>query len=412
MTRQTKILLLTILTLCEISCLLFARYGVSAATIIYTMSGITMCFIALTNDINAKQIAPDCYGRYTYFLYITATLLIANWIMNVFRAHIYTTPLDIQMSDMLLFIREMAHRYLAYQHVYAPITSIYGSPVQAVYLPAFWLPYTIPLYIGLDMRWASLAAFIASIIIASLVSRKHFSTEYLILLLPVALFSYLVLSGAAYYLMFTQEALVLFYVALLCWALTYEYWILAGIAAALCIMSRYFIAAPLLAALIWLYTRDPKAAQKTILATLGALAIILTISGCWGDVVYFFKIPFLYVGLLNDTSSLEAFRYIMYYGSVGFASFLHGDSVRLITFLNLAILLLVPISYFLFAYRYLSDRKKGLIILCGVKFFLVLFLTTLSHPYAYVFYTSSLVSIMLLRNELITAGSILPIWTA
>jgi hypothetical protein len=230
--------------------------------------------------------------------------------------------------------------------------------------------------------------------------------------LPVGLFSYLVLSGAAYYLMFTQEALILFYIALLCWALTYEYWILAGVAASLCILSRYFIAAPLLAAVIWLYTRDPRTARKTILATLLSLAIILTVSGCWGDLGYFFKIPFLYVGLLNDTSSLEAFRYIMYYGSVGFASFLHGDSVHFITIVNLVILLLVPLTYFLFACRYLSDRHKGLVILCGVKFFLVLFLTTLTHPYGYVLYTSSLVSIMLLRSELIPAASTPPILPA
>jgi hypothetical protein len=229
---------------------------------------------------------------------------------------------------------------------------------------------------------------------------------HLILLLPVALFSYLVLSGAAYYLMFTQEALVLFYVALLCWALTYEYWILAGMAAALCIMSRYFIAAPLLGSVIWLYTRDPRTARRTIFATLISLVTILTVSGCWGDLVYFFKIPFLYVGLLNDTSSLEAFRYIMYYGSVGFASFLHGDSVRYITMINLTVLLLVPLAYFLFAFRYLSDRHKGLVILCGIKFFLVLFLTTLSHPYGYVLYTSSLVSIMLLRNQLIAVADV------
>ena len=404
MTRQTKILLLTILTLCEISCLLFARYSVPAATIIYTLSGLAMSIIALSNNTQGEQASPDHYGRYTYFLYIAGVLLIANWITNVFRTHIYTTPLDIKMSDMLLFIREMSQRYLSHQHVYDPITSIYGSPVQAVYLPAFWLPYTIPLSLGIDMRWASLVAFVASILIAALVTRRQFNTRQLLLLVPVALFSYLVLSGAVYYLMFTQEAIVLLYVTLLCWALTAEYWILAGIAAALCVMSRYFIVAPLLAAVIWLYSRDPRAARKAIFATLGALIVILTVSGSWSDVGYFFKIPFLYVGLLNDTSSLEAFRYIMYYGSVGFASFLHGDSVRFITIINLAVLLLVPFGYFLFAYRYLSDRRNGLVILCGLKFFLVLFLTTLSHPYAYVLYTSSLVSIMLLRNELIPAG--------
>jgi hypothetical protein len=207
----------------------------------------------------------------------------------------------------------------------------------------------------------------------------------------------MLLSGAAYYLMFTREAVVLFYVALLCRALIAEYWVAAGIAAALCITSRYFIGAPLLGGLIWLYFQDRSIARRIIFATLSTLIVILTVSRSWGDLIYFFKIPFLYIGLLNDTSSLEKFRYILYYGSVGFASFLHGDDIQLIVFVNIAVLLLIPICYFLFAHRYLSDRKKGLVILCGIKFFLILFLTTLTHPYGYVVYTSSLVSIALLK---------------
>ena len=401
MTRQTKILLLTLLTLCEIACFFLCRWSVASATIVYTLVGIGVSIIPLLNTTQTlhPSVIPDKYKRYSYLLYLATLLLICNWIKNVFKAHIYGTPFDLHMGDMMLFMREMSMRYIAHQHVYDPVTSIYGFPVHAVYLPAFWMPYTIPLYFGADMRWASLIAFIAAMLTVSLIRRKYFRPIYFLLLIPVAFLTYLILSGATYYLMFTQEAIVLFYVALLAWSLMYEYWVPAGIAAAMCIMSRYFIGVPLLAGVVWLFTRDPAAARRTALATITTLIFILTISRSWGDMGYFFQIPFLYVGFLSNTSTFESFRHI-YQGSVGFASFLHADTIYIITAINIVFLILVPPGYFIFAHCNLPGRREGLIILCGIKIFLVLFLTTLSLPFGYVLYTSSIVSIMLLRDAI------------
>jgi hypothetical protein len=405
MTRHTKILLLTILTVCEIACFMLCRWSVSTATIVYTLAGIAIATISLIGSTQSpgSPLLPRRYGGYTYILYMAILLLIANWIKNVFHAHIYATPFDLHMGDMLIFMREMSMRYIQHQHVYDMVTSVYGVPVHAVYLPAFWLPYTVPLYFGADMRWMSLVAFIAAVWTAAFILPRRFDRMYFLLWVPIALLTYLVLSGAAYYLMFTQEALVMFYVALLAWSLIYDYWIVAGIAAAMCIMSRYFIGVPILVGLVWLYTRGSRAGIRMSLSLFASLIVIISVSRSWGDIGYFFQIPFLYIGLLNDGSSFEAFRHI-YQGSVGFASFFHAEGVYIISRVNLAILILAPLVYFIFAYRYLSDRRKGLVILSGTKFFLVLFLTTLSRPFGYVLYTASMVSIMLLRDALIHTG--------
>jgi hypothetical protein len=50
--------------------------------------------------------------------------------------------------------------------------------------------------------------------------------------------------------------------------------------------------------------------------------------------------------------------------------------------------------------RYWADRRSGLLILCGIKLFLLLFLTTLSRSYGYVLYTTSIVSIILLKDAI------------
>jgi hypothetical protein len=304
---------------------------------------------------------------------------------------------------MLLFIKEMSERYLAHQPVYDPISDIHGFPVQAVYLPGFWLPYTIPISLGMDMRWLSLFAFIGVVLIASVSRPRDYRYRYLLLLPPIALLSYVLLDGAAFYFMHTQEAVVMLYMAILAWALTRENWIIAGIAAAGCLLSRYYIAVPLVLGVMWLYTVDTRAARRAALSAIVSIIAILTVTRTWGDIGYFCRIPFLYVGLLNAASSYEAFRHI-YYRSVGFASFFDLPHMHIITTINMVFLFSVPTLYFLFAYYFLRSHTKSTVILCGIKIFLVFFLTTLAIPFGYVVYTSSLVSIMLLRNVLVTTS--------
>ncbi|MCW3126958.1 MAG: hypothetical protein JWO03_2616 [Bacteroidetes bacterium] len=402
MKKQTKVLVLTFLTVCEIGCFFLSPYSVFASTLIYTLIGIAIAVIPLTRETSGGD-APlwGKFSSYSYLIYLAGIFILCNWIKNTFTAHIYSSTLDAHMGDMLLFLREMSQRYLDHQHVYDPISDIHGTPVHAVYLPGFWLHFCIPMSLGKDMRWASLAAVLISVLMATWVRRASFSHAHLLLFIPLSLFAYLIMDGAAYYIMFTQEAIVLLYVGLLCFALAKEYWILAGVAAALCIMSRYFIGAPLLAGIIWLYFTDRTAARKVFFATIASLAAILTLSRSWGDSIYFFKIPLLYAGFLSDTSSFEAFHHI-YYRSVGFAAIFDVGHIHILTWLNILVLLLLPPAYFLFARRCLRDSGTSLVLMCGIKLFLVLFLVTLSKPFGYVLYTSSFLSVILLKNVLNT----------
>lgn len=387
------------LVVLEILSLLVLSTYVRLATIAYTLAGIAISMIPLLADKGKEgnYISGHKRNWILHLIYIATTLIVCNWILNAFRANLQNHPLDIHISDTPIYLKEMANRYLMHKPVYAPISTIWGISIDAVYLPAFWIPYVIPVDMGIDSRWANLIFLIGAVLVASLVKKDRFNTIYFFLLPAVVLFIYVLLGEEAHYLMYSQEAIVVFYVSLLACALIYENWFLAGMAAALCIMSRYFIGAPLVGGIVWLYFRDSKAANQTVIGTLGTLIFLLTITRTWGDIGHFFQIPRLYYNMLGDVNNFNN-DYSVYIKSVGFGSFLKTQQVKILTSTNTAIIVLVPLCFFFLAHKFLSDRKKGLIILCGIKLFLVLFLTTLTIPFGSVLYTSSIVSIILMRS--------------
>ena len=396
MTQPHKILLLIFLTICEISCFFFVKQSAQLASLVYAIVGIGIALIPLLKS--GSGAFPEWKHKYKsiyYGLYLALILLICNWTLNVFRSHVYTTPIE-QECDMLIFIKVMAERYLAHQHVYDLLPSNYGGPIHAVYLPAFWLPYSIPIYYNLDMRWATVIAFIAAIVMSASLKFRSFQRESFLLLAPITVLTYLVLSGAAFYLIFTQDALVLFYAAVLALALSYECWWVAGVAAACCVLSRYFIGIPFLAGMVWLFCMDRKAVSRALAGLILMLVALLTFSHSWQDIGYFFEIPFLYMHMLKNIGAKE-FHDICCQ-SIGISCMLDVNTVHYLSKVNLAISIFAPLIYFILASRYLADQRKGLVILCGIKLFLVLFLITLSLPYMYVFYTSSIVSIILCRD--------------
>lgn len=398
MTRQSRALLCLCFCLISIGCLLLTRYHTGLATVIFTISGLGAGIVPLIREKQETSSAGRWPVSAGYVAYLVSFIIITNWVTNIFRVHIASSPIG-QMTDMLLVLREMCDRYIAHQPVYTPISDIYGMPIQVVYLPGFFLPFSIPVALHIDMRWISLFAFAGAIFSLVVVRRPALTLGHISIVIAAAAFTYLLTGGAAFYFMHTQEAIVLLYVGVLAWALINEYWFAAGIAAATCLMSRYFIFIPLSAGLVWLYVYDRAAAYRAAAGLIAGVLVLLSVSRTWSDLPHFIRIPLLYKDLLTDDKSISVFRHI-YQGSVGFAWFCGQRTLHIVRGFNLAIILLVPLAYFAMAGRYLRAVPPGIVILCGLQIFLVCFLTTLSLPFGYVLYTSAFLSIFMIKASL------------
>ncbi len=398
MTRQSRALLCLCFCLISIGCLLLTRYHTGLATVIFTISGLGAGIVPLIREKQETSSAGRWPVSAGYVVYLVSFIIITNWVTNIFRVHIATSPIG-QMTDMLLVLREMCDRYIAHQPVYTPISDIYGIPIQVVYLPGFFLPFSIPVALHIDMRWISLLAFAVAIFSLVVVRRSAFTPGHILIVIAAAAFTYLLTGGAAFYFMHTQEAIVLLYVGVLAWALINEYWFAAGIAAASCLMSRYFIFIPLSAGLVWLYVYHRAAAYRAAAGVIIGVLVLLSVSRTWGDLPHFIQIPLLYKDLLTDDKSIGAFRHV-YQGSVGFAWFCGPHTLHIVRGINLAIIVIVPLAYFAIAGRYLRAVPPGIVILCGLQIFLVCFLTTLPLPFGYVLYTSAFLSIFMIKASL------------
>lgn len=398
MTRQSRALLCLCFCLISIGCLLLTRYHTGLATVIFTISGLGAGIVPLIREKQETSSAAPGAVLAGYVAYLVSFVIITNWVTNIFRVHIASSPIG-QMTDMLLVLREMCDRYIAHQPVYTPISDIYGIPIQVVYLPGFFLPFSIPVALHIDMRWISLFAFVGAIFSLVVVRRSAFTLGNILIVIAAVGFTYLLTGGAAFYFMHTQEAIVLLYIGVLAWALINEYWFAAGIAAATCLMSRYFIFIPLSAGLVWLYVYDRAAAYRAAAGLIAGVLVLLSASRTWSDLPHFIRIPLLYKDLLTDDKSISAFRHV-YQGSVGFAWFCGQHTLYIVRGINLAIIVIVPLGYFAMAGRYLRAVPSGVIILCGLQIFLVCFLTTLSLPFGYVLYTSAFLSIFMIKASL------------
>lgn len=388
-------------------CYFVAEKFVCLATVIYFTTGITLVVVTLSNSETITNILTSNSKRpfkLFYIIYILTLLIVCNWVLNVFRLNLAIRPLDKNMADMLFFIKEMANNYIDNKPVYGKIANIWGTPINTVYLPAFWLPYVLPLSYGADMRWATLIASVSSFWVIIYTNRRYFNNYYFLLLLTLIMFIYLLLSDSAFYFMYIQEGIMLFYIALLGYALINNYWYIAGIAASLCLLSRYFIIAPLTGALIWLYFVDRSAAQKVFVATTLTIVSLVLLSRTSGDIGFFFQIPGLYYKMLSN-SNIANFNF---YKTVGFASFFTAKQVGIISLINSFCILFVPAIFFICAFIFLreTNTSKGIIVLCGLKLFWLFFSTTLTIPYAYILYTSSFISIILLKSSIVLHSEI------
>ncbi len=151
------------------------------------------------------------FGISIFFVYCTTESVVQH-------------PLNYREADMLPVIKEMGERFLTNQPVYDKIPTIWNG-IQPIYLPAMWLPYTIPLGLHIDLRWLSIMAVVASFLIIFYTTK---SKKQLIYTTVFYVFTVYYLNEVyPEYIIYSEEGIILLYTTVLYYFVHTKNW--AGI---------------------------------------------------------------------------------------------------------------------------------------------------------------------------------------
>jgi hypothetical protein len=301
-------------------------------------------------------------------------------------------PIDINNADMLPIIKVMAERFLAGQHshVYDPIPAIWHG-VQPIYLPAMWLPYVPATAMRIDMRWTAIAgllfAFGAFII---LYKPSNTRRSFLLGVLAFLLFWWIVADNTPGIISVSEEGVVIGYYALLALALVSGKPWLTGIAISLCMLSRYALVGWIPAYLLWLIL-EKRTKQLSIVSLTGILCFVLIflVPVGWVTFMRLAWLPHDYISFAGRVwdDSPDVFS-----TSPGLAWFFGRNGTAILHGLLILFSFTLPIAFTISAVR----RRRSNIPLAALKLSLVIFYCFIDVPYLYLFYTSSLVSLIIL----------------
>ncbi len=301
-------------------------------------------------------------------------------------------PIDISNADMLPIIKVMAERFLAGQHsqVYNPIPTIWHG-AQPIYLPAMWLPYVPAVAMGMDMRWIAIAgllfAFGAFIV---LYKPSNTRPSFFLGVLAFLLFWWIVADNTPGIVSVSEEGVVIGYYVLLALALVSGKPWLTGIAISLCMLSRYALVGWIPAYVLWLIL-EKKGKQLSIVSLTGILCFVLLflIPVGWITFTRLAHLPGNYISFAARVwkDSPDVFS-----TAPGLAWFFGSNGTAVLHGLLVLFSFTLPIGFTVSALR----RRRSNIPLAGLKLSLVVFYCFIDVPYLYLFYTSSLVSLIIL----------------
>jgi hypothetical protein len=306
-------------------------------------------------------------------------------------------PLDINYADMLPIIKVMDQRFLAghWHHVYDNIPTIWHG-VQPIYLPSMWQPFTLAVLFDIDMRWITVAGLLLSFGIFIFIYRPERSSyaSFFTGVLAFLLFWWIFADNTSGVISVSEEGVVIAYYVLLVTALLSGNSWLIGIAASLCMLSRYALVGWIPAYLLYLLLRK-KGRQMVIFSSVGLICFALLFLGPvgWNTFVRLALLPGNYVkfAAIVWQDSPEVFS-----TGLGFAGFFGPARIALLHGFLITLSFIVPSLFVLICYFRGLTRKMANIPLAALKMSLVIFYSFIDVPYLYLFYTSSFVSLIVI----------------
>jgi hypothetical protein len=301
-------------------------------------------------------------------------------------------PIDISNADMLPIIKVMCERFLAGQHshVYDPIPAIWHG-VQPIYLPAMWLPYVPAIAMGMDMRWIAIAGLLFAFgAFIFLYKPSNTRPSFFLGVLAFLLFWWIVADNTPGIVSVSEEGVVIGYYMLLVLALVSRKAWLIGIAISLCMLSRYALIGWIPAYALWLIV-EKKGKQLFIVSLTGILSFVLLflIPVGWITVTRLAHLPGNYISFAARVwkDAPDVFS-----TAPGMALFFGRNGTVILHGLLILFSFTLPIGFTIYALR----RRRSNIPLAALKLSLVIFYCFIDVPYLYLFYTSSLVSLIIL----------------
>lgn len=364
------------------------------ASVVYVISGLTIAYlltqtpaqkininfrIKFLSGITAYQIALLLMGGLAIFLFTK------QWINQ--------SPLSYKDADMIPIMEIMGKRFLSgnWSGVYDPVQEIWNG-IQPIYLPAMWMPFLAAVKFGFDPRWVTSFAVFLSFSMLIILWRAHWQkiSGAVLLFASGVLGLWLYTDNTHNFIRLSEEGIVVFYYSLLVLALLSENFLLVGVAAGLCVLSRYAIVAWLPAFIFYLlFIRKQKRANlQFILSFLGVIVLLVIIPFGTKPLLIAFQQPQQYI---EHAARIWKESPEYFTQSVGLAKFFGPDNIVLQHQLLLLCSFLMPM---IFTIGSIKSKHPGNIALAALKLTVVIVFALIDVPYQYLFYTSSFISLI------------------
>lgn len=314
-------------------------------------------------------------------------------------------PISIKNSDIIPQIQVLCNKFLTGEYPYKPFDD-FGYPMTPTYLPAHWMPYLPAQILKFDPRFITLAIFIVAFLFFSVhIFRQSFNTltNFLLLSLPV-LFISAVHDHDMPIWSISVELMIVSYYLLLGLSLTINSKILQSVTLILCLMSRFSLVFWLPLYVFMLWTKEGW--KPTLRLCLGVLAgcSLLYAPFLWKNPHIFFDALAYY-----DTASIAEWSRNGSNGhlqnGLGFASFYHakgGELSAQIADLKKTMLILTPsvsVVLGLIWYKFKDKLDFSLFAICALKISLAVFYIFVQIPYAYLYVTPVILSLIVLYRS-------------
>ena len=369
------------------------------ASVLYFLSGITIACVLLFLPQSHLRLPKKDYFTNTFNSYKLSALAMMGVIMCHFGLQFMSdAPLNYHDADMLPIIQVMSHRFIEghWAEVYNTIPNIWQG-VKPIYLPAMWLPFSFAEWLQIDIRWITILALFLAFSIPVLLW-DPFASQRLSLTYKIGvfmLFWWLFANDSAGLVPYTEEGVVIINYVWLAIALLSENYLLIGVAACLCLLSRYALIGWLPAMLVLLYVqRKRKQWLHLKISGIACFTLLVLLPFGWTIIKNFITLPGAYIDFAarvwKDGPQVFAI-------SLGFAKFFGPNHIALQHYLLITLSFTVPMIFVLVC-AWVNYKKRIVlhnIPLAALKLTLVIFYTFVDVPYLYLYYTSPFISCVL-----------------
>ena len=396
---QIKKLLIWALLL-ETICVTYALYIPSLiwyTSVFYTLSGLAIGIGFLWMPCKRPVVPAAVFAfkatgtQYRWLLMGTGLLFMYHFSKIWFD----DSPLNYRDADMLPIIKIMGERALAgnWKWVYDPIPEIWGG-THPIYLPAMWLPFCLPEWLHMDIRWLTVFSIFTVYCIFLWKLPVLHKQAVLLALSGFLLVWWLFTDDKPGLVAYTEEGIVIVYYILLVLALTTRKIWLIAVCVSLCVLSRYALIG-WLPAMVFYFIYRKQCKQLIEFAVTGILCFTLLVLLPFGWEVFtrLLLIPSAYIDFSARVwhDAPHVFR-----ESLGWAKFFGGQRIAALHYLLIGLSFTVPLLFMAIALRLQKQYQFAVqnIPLATLKITLVIFYTFIDVPYLYLFYTSSFVSLV------------------